>query len=236
MKLSVELRDTGPVVRGGVRVLEGGSSRSLTVSLQYREQSPDYTHTAVDVPGGVLHTGDLQDGMWFEFAIQMPADALPGQRFRHGETYWQVDVKSDEAGLDTHAVARLTEPQPPQASAPVPPTPPPPASTPADSSGAPLLAPGYSAKAAGRADSNPVRGVVTIIAAIAIGGVGIWSAVAGFSDEPETTTVPVYRPQPYTPTFGGDFDLNACTTAAAGDPDLQLRCIREYNRSITEQP
>jgi hypothetical protein len=80
-----------------------------------------------------------------------------------------------------------------------------------------------------------VRVVVSVLAAVAIGALGIWSAVAGFNDEPETRVVPIYTPQPYTPPLGGEFDLNACNAAAAGDPDAQLRCIREYNRSITER-
>lgn len=235
MKLAVELRETGPVVRGGVRVLEGGSSRGLSVSLQYVERSPDYTHVAMEVPGGTLQGGDLQTGAWFDFAIPMPADALPGQSFRHGETFWQVDVKSDERGPDTHAVARLTAPQPPGA---VPPPPPPPAApvgpAPADAGGVPLLAPGYSARAESGTSRAQVGAVLSVLFAIAVTGFGIWQVVEGLSTDETATTVPIYRPQPYTPPLGGEFDLNACNAAAVGDPDAQLRCIREYNRRITE--
>jgi hypothetical protein len=112
VKLAVELRATealgpGATVAGTVRVLEGGRSRSLSVALHYVERSPEYTHLAVTVPGPVLHTGDLAGGESFEFAIPLPADALPGQSLPHGRLYWAIDVKSDEPGFDTHAEAEV---------------------------------------------------------------------------------------------------------------------------------
>ena len=233
MKLAVELHETGPVVRGGVRVLEGGSTRGLSISLQYVERSPDYTHVAMEVPGGTTQGGELQTGSWHEFSIPLPPNALPGQSFRHGETFWQVDAKSDERGPDTHAVARVSAPRAPE---PVPPPPPraaPVGPVPADAGGAPLLAPGYSARGDSGMGRAKAGAVLSVLFAIAVIGFGVWSVVDDFTaDEP--TTVPVYTPQPYTPPLGGEFDLNACNAAAAGDPNLQLRCIQEYNRSITE--
>jgi hypothetical protein len=112
--------------------------------------------------------------------------------------------------------------------------PPPPPPPPADASGTPLLAPGYSAKAEGEVRRQTARGVGTVIAVLAVTAFGVWQAVSGLNDEPET--VPVFRPVPYTPPPFGEFDLNACNTAAVGDPDAQLRCVREYNRRITERP
>ena len=41
-------------------------------------------------------------------ALDLPADALPGYRSEHGELYWEIDVKSDEMGPDTH-LRRRTE-------------------------------------------------------------------------------------------------------------------------------
>ena len=236
MKLEVQLHDEprgqGLWVRGNVRVLEGGRSRSLSVSLQYRERSPAFTHTAIDVAGPVLHTGDLQAGASFEFAIQMPGDALPGQTLAHGETFWQVDAKSDEAGLDTHAFARV-ETAPAAAPAPVGAAPPPPGPPPVDSSGTPLLAPGYGAGGE-RRRSKTGAAILTAVLTLAAGAVGVWAAVEE-GDSGSSNSVPVYTPQPYTPPPYGEFDLNACQAAAAGDPEGQLDCIREYNRRITEE-
>mgnify|MGYP006170998127 CR=1 FL=1 len=48
-----------------------------------------------------------------------------------------------------------------------------------------------------------------------------WAIESGEVDvtEPETRVVPIYTPQPYTPPLGGEFDLNACNAAAAGNPE-----------------
>ena len=90
-------------------MIEGGSSRRLLVALVYRERSPGYTHAAIEVPGPVLHSGNLQAGQWFDFAIALPPDALPGQRLPHGEVYWEVTARCDKAGFDAHASARLDD-------------------------------------------------------------------------------------------------------------------------------
>lgn len=116
MKLAVELSVAtfapGGPVRGGVRVLEGGHARQLTVSLRLRERSPGYEHIAREVPGPLLHTGALEDGQWFDFTLAVPPDALPPQHLHHGEVVWEVAAKCDRPGPDVWATARLDEPAP----------------------------------------------------------------------------------------------------------------------------
>lgn len=101
----------GDVVRGDVVVVRGGKARGLRVSLVYRERSPHYSHPAVEVPGPV-HTGDLEAGQRVEFAITLPADALPSQRLPHGETCWEVWAKCNRPGFDVDAIARLDDAAP----------------------------------------------------------------------------------------------------------------------------
>ena len=97
----------GDWVRGHVDVLEGGGSRDLSVAVRFRERSPDYEATVVELDSGPLHSGDLSAGMRQEFAIQLPPDARPTLRSAHGELYWEVRAKSDEFGPDTTAELRF---------------------------------------------------------------------------------------------------------------------------------
>ncbi|MBA2360395.1 MAG: hypothetical protein H0V79_05570 [Actinobacteria bacterium] len=98
----------GEVVRGTVVVVEGGSSRTLEVSLNYREQTgDDYEDTPVTRSGGPIHTGDLTTGASYQFEIPLPGDALPNFKSKHGELWWEVDARSDERGRDTHERQRI---------------------------------------------------------------------------------------------------------------------------------
>ena len=97
----------GEWVRGHVAILEGGKSRDLQVTLCYRERSPDYSATKMEIPSGVLHTGDLTTGQSHEFALQLPADALPNYSSSHGELYWELEARSDEFGVDTKSARRI---------------------------------------------------------------------------------------------------------------------------------
>ena len=99
----------GDTVRGDVVVSAGGRARELRLALVYRERSPDYSHVAVEVPGPVLHRGDLEGGRRFSFAIVLPADALPSQRLAHGEICWEVAAECDRPGFDVSASARLAD-------------------------------------------------------------------------------------------------------------------------------
>jgi hypothetical protein len=96
----------GERVAGTVLVTEGGGSRTLEVTLAFHEKSPDYEEIPVRETQA-LHTGDLQTGQALTFALDLPANALPGFRSEHGELYWELDLKSDETGPDTHARRRI---------------------------------------------------------------------------------------------------------------------------------
>jgi hypothetical protein len=114
LQLDGEEYAPGDTVTGSVLVLEGGGSRSLEVSLHFRERtSEDDEHTPVTLSGGELHAGDLTTGASYPFEIQLPADALPNFRSKHGELFWEVDARSDERGRDTHARRRIDVAVPP---------------------------------------------------------------------------------------------------------------------------
>lgn len=97
----------GETIGGTIHVLEGGPSRSLQVLLAYNEKTEDYAAVATSISSGPLHTGDLTTGMSFEFELALPADAFPNYRSEHGELYWELDVKSEEFGPDTHHRRRI---------------------------------------------------------------------------------------------------------------------------------
>jgi hypothetical protein len=106
LQLERERFAPGDRVAGAVLVTEGGGSRDLDVTLAFHEKSPDYDETPVNLTQA-LQTGDLQAGQSLAFALDLPADALPGHRSEHGELYWELDVKSDEMGPDTHVRRRI---------------------------------------------------------------------------------------------------------------------------------
>jgi hypothetical protein len=101
-------------VQGTILVLEGGGSRSVEALLTYNEKTKDYLDVATSIPS-TLHQGDLTTGTSFEFELALPPDALPGYKSEHGELYWEVDAKSDEAGRDTHERRRIEIELPPGA-------------------------------------------------------------------------------------------------------------------------
>lgn len=97
----------GDSVAGTVLVREGGRSRSLEVQLGYIEQTDDYLELARSISTGHLHKGDLETGASFRFELALPPDALPNVTSTHGQLYWQLDVKSDERGRDSHELRRI---------------------------------------------------------------------------------------------------------------------------------
>ena len=109
MKLAMQVEDRsyapGEWVRGRVEVQEGGHSRRLTVALLQRDRTSDYAGVVRTIAGPELHQGDLEAPASFEFAVQLPADAPPSYSDTFGAAYWEVDAKSDERGMDTHARA-----------------------------------------------------------------------------------------------------------------------------------
>ena len=106
LQLEREAFAPGERVAGSVLVTEGGGSRTLEVALAFHEKSPDYEEVPVS-RSQPLQTGDVQTGQSLAFALELPADALPGYRSEHGELYWEIDVKSDEMGPDTHLRRRI---------------------------------------------------------------------------------------------------------------------------------
>jgi hypothetical protein len=117
IRLGRESFQAGQAVTGSVLVAEGGGSRNLEAALELHEKSPDYEEVPVMV-AQALHTGELKTGRSFDFALQLPGTAVPGYRSEHGELYWELDVKSDEAGLDTHVRRRIEVLPPPRADEP----------------------------------------------------------------------------------------------------------------------
>jgi hypothetical protein len=110
VKLEIELDDErvapGERVSGRVLVHEGGQSRSLTLTLSFRERTPSY----VEIPfseGGILHEGDLATGQALEFGFVLPSDAPPSVHGKNGELFWELEAVSDESGLDTRAIRAL---------------------------------------------------------------------------------------------------------------------------------
>lgn len=91
----------GAWVRGRVRALEDLRSRRLLVKAHYWERTGDKSAIGRTVDGPVLHEGDLVGGAVYEFAIQVPPDALPGYRSENGRLSWEVEARSDERGLDS---------------------------------------------------------------------------------------------------------------------------------------
>jgi hypothetical protein len=107
LQLDRERYAPGDTVKGTILVLEGGASRALEALLEYHEETADYSEVALSIPSGPLHEGELTSGTSFEFELGLPPDALPNYKSRHGELYWELDVKSDESGRDTHERRRI---------------------------------------------------------------------------------------------------------------------------------
>jgi hypothetical protein len=108
LNLDRERYTPGDTIRGNIVVLKGDDTGSLEVLLEYNEEAEDdYSAIAASVSTGTLHAGDLATGMSFDFEVALPKDAFPNYRSEHGELYWQVDVKSDESGHETHERRRI---------------------------------------------------------------------------------------------------------------------------------
>jgi hypothetical protein len=108
LQLDRERYMPGETVKGRVIVLEGGSSESLEVLLEYNETAEDdYSAVATSLSTGPLYAGDLATGTSFDFQLALPADAFPNYQSEHGELYWQLDAKSAKSGRDTHELRRV---------------------------------------------------------------------------------------------------------------------------------
>ena len=110
MKLEIVLDSDraaqGDKVTGRVDVVEGGPSRSLTLTLTFHEQTQSYAVVRYD-SGGVIHEGEVVTGTPVDFDFTVPAEAPPSIKCKHSELYWELAITSDEHGLDTHVTRRL---------------------------------------------------------------------------------------------------------------------------------
>src|SRR4051794_31858713 len=93
----------GDWLYGWVGIVQGGATRGLEATLRYVEETKDYEEANTIVSTGVFYVGGMQPSQSFEFTVQVPPDAKPAQSGNHGRLYWMVDLKSDEAGFDSHA-------------------------------------------------------------------------------------------------------------------------------------
>jgi hypothetical protein len=96
----------GERVDGRIEVLEGGPSRSLTLTLSFHERSRDYFAVAYS-SGSVVHQGALASGQTIAFDFTLPAEAPPSLVAEHSELWWELEVQSDEPGPDTFARRRM---------------------------------------------------------------------------------------------------------------------------------
>jgi hypothetical protein len=110
VKLELDLRSDrlapGDVVAGQVAVVEGGSARSLVLTLGFHERTTWYMATpfSTSMP---LAEGDLSAGQAIEFSFTLPADAPPSVKTEHSELLWEIEVSVDRPGLDTQAARRV---------------------------------------------------------------------------------------------------------------------------------
>jgi hypothetical protein len=96
----------GGEVAGRIDVTEGGSSRSLKVTITFNEKTRDY-YAMPYSSGFVVHEGDVKAGEFYTFSFTLPATAPASAKTKNGELYWELVVTSDEQGLDSHARSRL---------------------------------------------------------------------------------------------------------------------------------
>jgi hypothetical protein len=111
VSLRLELERTwcapGEILSGRVHVVYELELRSLVVSLDYVEETDDYTEVGRQVSSPLAPEGRLAAGQALPFELAMPDDALPAFRGRHGRLYWRVDAKGDRFGQDAHAIQEL---------------------------------------------------------------------------------------------------------------------------------
>jgi hypothetical protein len=101
LELDAESVQPGGTVAGRVHVVEGGDSRELTLTLTFYEHTRDFTIPASQM-STVVHEGALATGDSYEFSVTLPDDAVPSVETKNGKLYWELELRSDERGLDTH--------------------------------------------------------------------------------------------------------------------------------------
>jgi hypothetical protein len=93
-------------IAGRINVVEGGPSRSVTLTISFYERSPGYEAIPFST-SAVVHEGELVTGEAIDFDYLLPEGAPPSLNGKHGELYWELEATSDEPGLDTHVRRRI---------------------------------------------------------------------------------------------------------------------------------
>lgn len=110
MKLELELTaesiPPGGTVAGRIKVVEGGDSRELTLTLTFYEHTRDFTIPAAQT-SAVVHQGPVSTGDSYELSFALPEDAVPSVETKNGKLYWELELRSDEPGFDTHVRREL---------------------------------------------------------------------------------------------------------------------------------
>lgn len=110
MKLELELTaesiPPGGTVTGRINVIEGGDSRDLTLTLTFYEHTRDFTIPAAQT-SAVVHQGAVSTGDSYEFSFALPEDTVPSVETKNGKLYWELELRSDEPGFDTHVRREL---------------------------------------------------------------------------------------------------------------------------------
>lgn len=97
----------GEVVRGFVDVVEQIDGRSLAAALNYAEETSDYRGAHLVAATQELHVGPVAQGNRFDFALQLPPDALPAFRTRASAVWWEVVASVDKRGFDKRVRLRI---------------------------------------------------------------------------------------------------------------------------------
>jgi hypothetical protein len=106
LELASESVPAGGMVAGCVQVAEGGDSRELTLTLTFYEHTRDFSIPAAQT-SAVVHEGPITTGDSYEFSFALPEDAVPSVETKNGRLYWELELRSDEPGFDTHVRREL---------------------------------------------------------------------------------------------------------------------------------
>ena len=97
----------GDVVRGRVVVVDPGL-QLVNVGLLFREEAVGWEQTVTQIlADGFGDALDLDAGATLDFAIELPADAPPTVRTRHGGLFWEVVAHTDRVGEPQTAGKRV---------------------------------------------------------------------------------------------------------------------------------
>jgi hypothetical protein len=82
--------------------------QEVTVGLLFREDALGGEATVSQVlAGGLEGARDLAEGATLAFELEVPEDAFPSVRTRHGGLFWEVVAVTDRVGYDTTASRRV---------------------------------------------------------------------------------------------------------------------------------